>query len=465
MPETIRCVSVIIPTFNGGELFREVLEMVFAQDIDCELEVIVIDSGSSDETLDICAAYPVNLIEIPSASFNHSKTRNLAIERAKGEVCVLTVQDATPLDSRWLHNLIRPMVTDEEVAGVFGQQLSRPATSPLSRCCKMLWYQEWDENWERAAKRSPLSEKEWDGLSTEEQKRYSRFDNVNSCLRKSVWQKVPFPDVRYGEDIAWAKKALCAGYGIYWEPEARVYHSHDRSLAYLFKRSYVDAKTFAQLFAESPSLPSVSDVHALLGWLFQKADEYVATGSKRNMPDGQKDGGLDKVDASWQKNNKQYASVAEEERETSAGDWLRSSFYTSLAGPKWLRQLFREIAGKGGFFKGKGKMSGEPGKGYLLELQGRYRFFLNQLLRIHFSYSRKNSEVLATIRLGAAVMVAGSMLGQSMACFEPDAAMVKQDMLQEGESFWQGLERWNVLAWTSDAEGLSQLDQLLDDGV
>ena len=465
MPETIRCVSVIIPTFNGGELFREVLEMVFAQDIACELEVIVIDSGSSDETLDICSAYPVNLIEIPSASFNHSRTRNLAIERAKGEVCVLTVQDATPVDSLWLQNLIRPMVVDEEVAGVFGQQLSRPETSPLSRCCKLLWYREWDDNWQQGRKRSPLSEKEWDGLSTEEQKQYSRFDNVNSCLRKSVWQKVPFPDVHYGEDIAWAKAVLCAGHAIYWEPEARVYHSHDRSLAYLFKRSYVDAKTSAQFFGESPSLPTVSDVHALLEWLLQRADEYIATATRSNTPERQKEGGMDKVDVSWQQSSKQYGAIVEEGREKPAGDWLRSSVYTSLAGPRWLRQLCREIAGKGGFFKSKKQIPGEPGKRYLLELQGRYRFFLNQLLHIHFSYSQKNRGVLATIRLGAVVMVAGSMLGQSMALFEADPGTTKRELLQEKESFWEGLEQWSALGWTSESEGLWQLDQLLDDGI
>lgn len=464
MSETIHCVSVIIPTFNGGELFREVLEMVFTQVIEFELEVIVIDSGSSDETLDICSAYPVKLITIPPGSFHHSKTRNLAIDCAKGDVCVLTVQDATPFDSRWLANLVRPLITDKEVAGVFGQQLSRPETSPLSRCCKLLWYQEWDGHWKKACKRKLAHSAEWESLPIEEQKRYSRFDNVNSCLRKSVWQRIPFPDVRYGEDIAWAKTVLCSGYGISWEPEAQVYHSHDRSLAYLFKRSYVDAKTFAQLFGESPSIPSVPDVHGLLEWLFQKLDDYIAADEHIDTFGRSKAEAMQQIDGLWQERNKHYASIATEERQQSSGDRMRSIVYTSLSGPKWLRRMCRGVAGKGGFFKSREKSTGESGKVFLLELQGRYRFFLNQLLHIHFSYSQKNSEVLATIRLGAAVMVAGSMLGQSMALLDATAEGGQQDIGQGG-GCWEGLARWSESKWASDSEGLNQLDQFLDNGI
>ena len=100
-------ISVIIPTLNGGELFHQLLRRAcFSQDIDCELEVIVIDSGSCDQTISLCSKFGVHLIQIPVSSFSHSSTRNLAISRANSEICVLTVQDAVPVNRKWLATLV-----------------------------------------------------------------------------------------------------------------------------------------------------------------------------------------------------------------------------------------------------------------------------------------------------------------------------------------------------------------------
>ena len=69
-------VTIVIPTKNAGKLFDKVLQEVFAQKTTYEYEVICVDSGSSDCTLDIIRKYPCKLYEIPASAFGHGKTRN-----------------------------------------------------------------------------------------------------------------------------------------------------------------------------------------------------------------------------------------------------------------------------------------------------------------------------------------------------------------------------------------------------
>ena len=72
------------------------------QTLIAQSEIIVIDSGSTDRSLEIVRRYPVRLIEIPASEFNHGSTRNLGVRAAKGEYVVMTVQDALPGSDDWL---------------------------------------------------------------------------------------------------------------------------------------------------------------------------------------------------------------------------------------------------------------------------------------------------------------------------------------------------------------------------
>ena len=101
-------VSIIIPTKNGGELFKKALRMIFAQKYPPgEFEVIVIDSGSKDQTVDLANIYDARIINIKPEDFGHGKTRNLGAKLAKGKYLVFTTQDAVPVTENWLFNLVR----------------------------------------------------------------------------------------------------------------------------------------------------------------------------------------------------------------------------------------------------------------------------------------------------------------------------------------------------------------------
>src|SRR3972149_6002925 len=103
--------SVIILTKNGGNLFPEVLNNLFACYGIEKAEVLVIDSGSVDRTIEYARLHPkIRLIEIPSFDFGHGKTRNLGARLATGEILLYLVQDATPATPNFLRDLIEPLI-------------------------------------------------------------------------------------------------------------------------------------------------------------------------------------------------------------------------------------------------------------------------------------------------------------------------------------------------------------------
>jgi hypothetical protein len=91
-----------------------------------------------------------------------------------------------------------------------------------------------------------------------------RFDNVTSCLRRSVWERQPFPERNYGEDMGWAKSVLLQGYKVAYTPTAQVWHCHERGGLYELRRAYLDGYSRVDLVDwPSPSL-TFSEALALL---------------------------------------------------------------------------------------------------------------------------------------------------------------------------------------------------------
>jgi glycosyltransferase involved in cell wall biosynthesis len=116
---TAPLVSVIIPTFNGGERLLEALNAVADQETDFEYEIVAIDSGSTDGTLPALRSRTNLVVEVDPESFNHGLTRNAAIRASRGELVALLVQDAVPQTPRWLTMLAEPLRRDSRIAGAF----------------------------------------------------------------------------------------------------------------------------------------------------------------------------------------------------------------------------------------------------------------------------------------------------------------------------------------------------------
>lgn len=237
-------VSVVIPTLNGGPRFRECLAAIRRQQLDRPVEVICIDSGSTDVTGGYCREFDVRVIGIERRAFNHGRTRNQAIREARGEYVALLTQDAVPLGTDWLASLVEALESTPCAAGAYGRQEPRPDLHPYLRWRLEQW----------AASRSTrvvqrISDPEaFEVASPLEKLAIAAFDDVNSCVRRSVWERMPFPPADFGEDIAWGLQVIRAGHAIVYEPRARVEHSHNDTLWQDFRRVYIDHRNLNRLF-------------------------------------------------------------------------------------------------------------------------------------------------------------------------------------------------------------------------
>lgn len=252
-------VTVVIPTKNAGPRFREVLAAARGQQTRWPFEVLVIDSGSTDGTLEFLrheAATPgpeLRVLEIPPEAFGHGRTRNQAIAASAAPFAALLTHDAQPADPGWLARLVAPLEADPRVAGVFGRHRAYPEHGPLVA-------RDLEAHFDFLARMpSPmaLEDLEPDRADPDRCPEVRFYSDNNSALRREVWARIPYPDVAFAEDQLWAAKVLRAGYRKAYADDAVVLHSHRFAPSELFRRQFDEARALFQAFGEHlcPSLP------------------------------------------------------------------------------------------------------------------------------------------------------------------------------------------------------------------
>ncbi len=232
-------ISVVIPTFNAGPDLARLLRCLREQKPAPPDEIIVIDSGSRDQTCADAQAAGARVIHWKQP-FNHGLTRDAGIAAASGDVVFLTVQDAVPLNTDFLARL-GAHFQDSSVAGVTSRQIP-PPDGPLELQIK-------SQLDSVEAQRVSLTQHPGYASYTPAQRlELYRFDNVCAALRRSVWEKLPFGACRYAEDCQWARRALEAGYTLVHDPSAPVVHAHERRFVYEFRRGVLDAWVLDETF-------------------------------------------------------------------------------------------------------------------------------------------------------------------------------------------------------------------------
>jgi len=218
-------VSILIPAKNEALNIRSCLDAIFAQRSHRTFEVILVDSGSSDGTVEIVKEYPVRLYQIPPAEFHHARTRNYLASLALGKCLVYLNADAFPATPDWLDALLSPFA-DSMVGAVYGRHLPKQDCNLERQVVLATMYGE-----ERIVK-EPSRKKEL-GY------RYYHLSTVNAAIRKDVWEANKFPEeLKIYEDVGIAKRILDGGWKIVYEPSATVLHSDNHQVSYLFKRYF-----------------------------------------------------------------------------------------------------------------------------------------------------------------------------------------------------------------------------------
>jgi len=260
----VRSISVLMPTWQGEEFLERVLDALAGQRIAIPWDFLAIDSGSSDRTLAILRErqgrfpVPLRIASIHKSQFDHGDTRNLLAARSSGELLVFLTQDAIPASADFLAELARNF-EDPAVAAATCRNLPRPDAQRLTRI-----FSENDPGYVagRREVRSPPAA-EYAAMDPHQRRLLYSFNDVASAVRRSVWERHPFPRAEFGEDILMARALLEAGYTIVYDDRACVEHSHDYSPQEMLARARTDAKFNAE-WLDRTCVGSRSDADVLV---------------------------------------------------------------------------------------------------------------------------------------------------------------------------------------------------------
>lgn len=233
-------ISIIIPTKDAGAEWETLLQKLNTQRVDADVEIVVVDSGSSDRTVGIAHDYADIVIEIPPEEFHHSRTRAIGADHAHGDILVFTVQDAIPVSDNWLAKLVRPLARGE-VGITYGRQIAKQGAKPMDQFFYNYFYP--DEQNTIRPDDVPDPRSFYLG--------YVYISSVNAAMRRSIQQEVGLrSDVAMAEDKDLALRALNEGYSLAYVPKAQVRHSHDYSLRSLWRRRFKDGQAYAQIASQ-----------------------------------------------------------------------------------------------------------------------------------------------------------------------------------------------------------------------
>ena len=206
-------VSVVIRCCNEEQHIGRLLSGILEQTLR-EVEIIVVDSGSTDATLAIASRYPVHIRHIARAEFSFGRSLNVGCAAARGEFLVVASAHVYPIYRDWLEKLIAPF-SDSQVAVVYGQQRG-------------------DERTKYAEQQ--IFEKLYPAGSAQVMSGYF-CNNANAAVRRALWRELTYDETLTGlEDLAWARAIVQRGLRVVYQGEAGVIHVHEESWRQVLNR-------------------------------------------------------------------------------------------------------------------------------------------------------------------------------------------------------------------------------------
>lgn len=237
----VKSVTVAVPVLNGGERFRMLLDALARQhnESGVELELLIVDSGSTDGSVEAAKDAGARVIEIDKSTFQHGRTRNLAVSEAKGEVVALLTDDSVPATDIWLDSIVEGFAQADDVALVWGPQHTLPEHPHFVR-------REQDEHFNLWGKEDQIELQRIgsgaEGLAEYEANQgfFAYFSDANGAVAKWAWEEHPYREVPYAEDQLIAREMLEAGYAKVFHAGAAVEHSHHFGVIGSMRRSFDD---------------------------------------------------------------------------------------------------------------------------------------------------------------------------------------------------------------------------------
>lgn len=253
-------VSVVIRTYNEQKHIKKLLTRVYAQDFPADqFEVIVVDSGSTDRTLEIVKSFHAKLVQIKSEDFTFGYSLNKGIEVAKGDYILMTSAHCYPMNCHWMKRMIAPFEKNENVAVVYGKQRGYGTTKFSEHQIFRNWYPDRGGG----IQKNPFC------------------NNANCAIRRDLWEKRKYDEKLTGlEDLDFANAMQQLMYDVYYQPSAGVYHIHAETYKQIYNRYKREAIALKNIINDTKF--TVLDFILLFGSNFFN-DLYIAYKQKKNI--------------------------------------------------------------------------------------------------------------------------------------------------------------------------------------
>jgi rhamnosyltransferase len=220
--------SIVIRAYNEEKHIGRLLEGIRQQTVK-DVEIVLVDSGSTDGTVPVGESFGARIVRIASEEFTFGRSLNLGIRAASRELVVIASAHVYPVYPDWLESLLGPFA-EENIALTYGKQRA-PETAQFS---EQQIYHQWYPDLSKPRQATAFC------------------NNANAAIRKSLWNRNPYDETLTGlEDLAWAKWVREQGYDIAYVAEAEIIHVHHETLQGVFNRYRREGMAFKQIYPEA----------------------------------------------------------------------------------------------------------------------------------------------------------------------------------------------------------------------
>ena len=206
-------ISIVIRCYNEEQHIGRLLSGILQQTVK-DVEIIVVDSGSTDATVSIASRFPTKILHVQPEDFSFGRSLNAGCQAASGECIVIASAHVYPVYSDWLEKLLSPF-SYPQVALVYGKQRGNETTRYSERQIFTKWFP--DESGQHQD--------------------HAFCNNANAAIRRSLWEQLPYDETLTGlEDLDWARRAIELGYKIVYASDAEIIHVHNETYRKIYNR-------------------------------------------------------------------------------------------------------------------------------------------------------------------------------------------------------------------------------------
>ncbi len=223
------CVSIIFRALNEEKWFGRALSACKEQQSEeCDVEIILVDSGSTDRTIEIAEQHDCRVVHIKKSDFTFGRSLNYGCEAATGDYLVFISAHCIPADENWLARLIAPL-RNKSADYVYGRQIGHDVTRFSEHQIFAQYFPD-------------------DDMIPQEG---FFINNANAAIGKDTWAKHKFDEAVTGlEDMVLGKAIVNEGGKIGYVSDASVVHIHEESFRQTRRRYYREALTLREIMPQ-----------------------------------------------------------------------------------------------------------------------------------------------------------------------------------------------------------------------